>query len=90
MSNRWGLADTRSESHDQTSFAGKNPYTVLYCEHFELDGHTVMMAPASGFYASPGAGSDEVRNAYVLDLPMLERAVNCLALALEQYPGRTL
>jgi aspartate aminotransferase len=58
-------------------------------EHFELDGHTVMMAPASGFYASPGAGSNEVRIAYVLDLPMLERAVNCLALALEQYPGRT-
>jgi aspartate aminotransferase len=57
-------------------------------EHFDLDGYTVMMAPASGFYATPGAGSKEVRIAYVLDLPMLERAVNCLALALQQYPGR--
>ena len=58
-------------------------------EHFSLDGDTVMMAPASGFYATDGAGSDEVRIAYVLDLPLLEKAVECLKLALEQYPGRT-
>ena len=58
-------------------------------EYFSHDGDTVMMAPASGFYATEGAGSDEVRIAYVLDLTLLERAVKCLALALEQYPGRT-
>ena len=58
-------------------------------EHFSHEGYTVMMAPATGFYASEGAGTDEVRIAYVLDLPLLERAVKCLALALEQYPGRT-
>ena len=58
-------------------------------EHFSHNGDTVMMAPASGFYATEGAGSDEVRIAYVLDVSLLERAVNCLALALEQYPGRT-
>lgn len=57
-------------------------------EHFDLDGDTVMMAPASGFYASEGAGQDEVRIAYVLDLPLLQKAVDCLALAIEQYPGR--
>ena len=46
-------------------------------EHFDYEGYTVMMAPASGFYASEGAGQDEVRIAYVLDLPLLEKAVKC-------------
>lgn len=59
-------------------------------EHFSHEGDTVMMAPASGFYATEGAGDDEVRIAYVLDLPLLEKAVKCLELALEQYPGRTI
>ena len=58
-------------------------------EYFSHDGDTVMMAPASGFYATDGAGADEVRIAYVLDLPLLGKAVECLRLALEQYPGRT-
>ena len=56
-------------------------------EHFSHENHTVMMAPASGFYAS-GGGEDEVRIAYVLDLPLLEKAVKCIELAIEQYPGR--
>lgn len=58
-------------------------------EEFDLDGDTVMMAPASGFYSSPGAGEDEVRIAYVLDLPVLEKAIACIKRALEIYPGRT-
>ena len=57
-------------------------------EHFDLDGDTVMMAPATGFYATPGAGTRQVRIAYVLDLPMIERAVECLRAALGAYPGR--
>ena len=57
-------------------------------EHFDHEGDTVMMAPASGFYASEGAGQDEVRIAYVLDLPLIEKAVKCIALAIEQYPGK--
>ncbi|MAO45687.1 MAG: aspartate aminotransferase [Crocinitomicaceae bacterium] len=56
-------------------------------EHFSHENHTVMMAPASGFYAS-GGGEDEVRIAYVLDLPLLEKALKCIELAIEQYPGR--
>jgi len=48
-----------------------------------------MMAPASGFYSTPGAGDDEVRIAYVLDLPLLEKAIACIKAALEVYPGRT-
>jgi len=47
-----------------------------------------MMAPATGFYATPGAGTRQVRIAYVLDLPLIERAVECLAAALKVYPGR--
>ena len=57
-------------------------------EHFDLDGNTVMMAPATGFYATPGAGTREVRIAYVLDVSDINRAVACLAAGLEQYPGR--
>jgi aspartate aminotransferase len=52
---------------------------------FSLDGDTVMVAPASGFYATPGLGRDEVRIAYVLERPLLHRAVECLAAALEAY-----
>ncbi len=59
-------------------------------ESFRHNGATVMMAPASGFYATPGAGRDEVRIAYVLNRDDLAAAVECLRLALEQYPGRTL
>ena len=57
-------------------------------EHFDLDGDTVMMAPATGFYATPGAGTREVRIAYVLDVSEIKRAVACLAAGLERYPGR--
>ena len=54
---------------------------------FEFEGETVMMAPASGFYFTPGAGLREVRIAYVLETKSLERAVMLLSKALERYPG---
>lgn len=54
---------------------------------FEYEGETVMMAPASGFYITPGAGKSEVRMAYVLDPSSLERAVFLLSKALERYAG---
>jgi len=57
-------------------------------EHFELDGDTVMMAPATGFYASPDAGQNEVRLAYVLEVGLIRRAVDVLAAGLAAYPGR--
>lgn len=56
---------------------------------FEYEGETIMMAPASGFYTTPGGGKDEVRIAYVLCQEELERALICLAKALEAYPGNT-
>lgn len=52
---------------------------------FEYEGETVMMAPASGFYSTPGMGKDEVRIAYVLNKTDLKRAVFILEKALEAY-----
>ncbi len=58
-------------------------------EKFEYQQHTVMLAPATGFYATPGAGLDEVRIAYVLNLTDLKQAMLCLEEALKVYPGKT-
>jgi aspartate aminotransferase len=52
---------------------------------FSHDGTTVMVAPAAGFYATPGLGRDEVRIAYVLRREDLERAVAALAAGLTAY-----
>lgn len=57
-------------------------------EDFDHNGKTVMMAPASGFYATKGLGLDEARIAYVLKKSDLVDAVACLKAALEVYPGR--
>jgi aspartate aminotransferase len=57
-------------------------------ESFQLDGKTVMMAPASGFYATPGAGKDEVRLAYVLKKEDLMESVHIIKEALKAYPGK--
>ena len=52
---------------------------------FEYEGETVMLAPASGFYTDPSHGRNEVRIAYVLEKPQLERALVVLEKALEAY-----
>ena len=57
-------------------------------EEFNYEGETVMMAPASGFYTTPGAGRNQVRIAYVLKREDLQRALFILQKALEAYPGR--
>ena len=57
-------------------------------EEFNYEGETVMMAPASGFYTTPGAGKNQVRIAYVLNKDDLNRALLVLRKALEAYPGR--
>ena len=61
-------------------------YTVA---KLPVDGQTVFMAPASGFYTTPGAGRNEVRIAYVLKKEDLNRALFVLKKALEAYPGKT-
>lgn len=58
-------------------------------EDFTHDGQTVMLAPASGFYSTPGLGKDEVRLAYVLNKDAIAKAMDCLEIALKEYPGRT-
>ena len=55
-------------------------------ESFSHDGHTVMMAPNTGFYATSRLGKKEVRMAYVLDVPEIEKAVACVKAALAVYP----
>lgn len=57
-------------------------------EEFSYENETVMMAPASGFYTTPGAGRNQVRIAYVLNKYDLRKALIVLRKALEQYPGR--
>lgn len=57
-------------------------------EDFQYNGETVMMAPASGFYSTPGLGLQEARIAYVLNQDSLKKAVKCLEEALKVYPGR--
>ena len=57
-------------------------------EDFSTNNETVMLAPATGFYSTPGYGKQEVRISYVLNLDDLKSAMNCLRIALQQYPGR--
>ena len=58
-------------------------------EKFEYNNQTVMVAPASGFYSTPGLGKDEVRIAYVLKIEDLKNAIETLSEALKAYPGAT-
>lgn len=58
-------------------------------EDFKLNSQTVMLAPATGFYSTPGSGINEVRIAYVLKIEDLKAAMHCLEEALKVYPGKT-
>lgn len=57
-------------------------------EEFSYEGQTTMVAPAAGFYATPGKGKDEVRLAYVLNVEDIKNAIKCLEEGLKVYPGR--
>lgn len=57
-------------------------------ESFSHNGQTVMLAPATGFYGTPGLGKNEVRLAYVLNVTAINAAMDCLEVALREYPGR--
>ncbi|MBM1108030.1 pyridoxal phosphate-dependent aminotransferase [Aurantibacter crassamenti] len=56
-------------------------------EDFRVNNETVMVAPAAGFYATPGLGKNQIRIAYVLEKDSLKRAVNILKEALKSYIG---
>ncbi len=57
-------------------------------ESFSYNNQTVMLAPATGFYGTPGLGKQEVRLAYVLNVNAINAAMDCLEKALDEYPGR--
>ncbi len=59
-------------------------------EDFSYNNQTVMLAPATGFYSSPGAGKNEVRISYVLNVDDLKNAMISLEHALKEYPGKIL
>lgn len=56
-------------------------------ESFSYEEQTIMLAPATGFYGTPGLGKQEVRLAYVLNVEALDKAMDCLEAALKVYPG---
>ncbi len=60
-------------------------FVIWLLTEYTLDGETVMIAPAEGFYATPGLGKDEVRIAYMLNSKDLERAMQILKAGLEEY-----
>jgi aspartate aminotransferase len=63
-------------------------YAQWLLEDFEYNKQTVMLAPATGFYNTPGLGKNEVRIAYVLKIEDIKNAIETLRKALEVYPGR--
>lgn len=67
--------------------ADADAFAQWLLEEFQLNNETVMVAPAAGFYSTPGAGKNQVRIAYVLKKEDLQKAVNILKAALEQYNG---
>lgn len=60
-------------------------FAIFMLEEFQLNNETVMVAPADGFYATPGKGKDEVRIAYVLNCDDLARAMKIFAAGVEAY-----
>lgn len=63
-------------------------FIIWLMESFSDEGHTTMMAPANGFYATPGAGRQELRIAYVLNAEKLRHAMSIVEKGLAAYPGR--
>ncbi len=69
----------------QLPVADTDAFAQWMLEKFDLNGETVMVAPASGFYSTPGEGKNQVRIAYVLNKIDLKKSVAILAAALRQY-----
>jgi aspartate aminotransferase len=65
--------------------ADADDFAQWLLEKFEMDGNTVMVAPAAGFYATPGLGKNQIRIAYVLEKDQLVKAVQILGKALKVY-----
>lgn len=65
--------------------ADADEFAKWLLESFDLNNETIMVAPAAGFYATPNTGKNQVRIAYVLKKDDLQKAVNILKAALQQY-----
>ena len=63
-------------------------FIIWMLKEFDFNGETVMMAPAEGFYSTPGLGKNEARIAYVLEANALTKAMNCLKEGLKAYKNR--
>ena len=63
-------------------------FTIFLLRDFDVEGETVAVSPADGFYVTPGLGTDEVRIAYVLEEGILARSMEILTAALGAYPGK--
>lgn len=63
-------------------------FSTWLLKDFQLEKETIMLAPANGFYATPGKGVDEVRIAFVLNVKAMKRSMEILGEALKVYPGR--
>lgn len=64
-----------------------NSFQQWLLEHFSRDNQTLLMAPGSSFYSTPGCGRSELRISYALEADRLRRAMELLAEALREYPG---
>lgn len=60
-------------------------FTAWLLEHFDVDGKTLMLCPASGFYGTEGMGENEIRISYVIDIHTLKIAMDILQEALKVY-----
>lgn len=69
----------------QLPIKNSDAFAQWLLEEFDVDGETVMVAPAAGFYSTPGVGLNQVRIAYVLKKESLLRAVEILKIALQEY-----
>lgn len=63
-------------------------FQMFLLNEFEDKGETLMFAPGSGFYATPGAGRSEIRIAYVRKAEELERAMDLLRIAIQRYNNK--
>lgn len=68
--------------------ADSDHFAQWLLEHFQIDGQTVMVAPAAGFYATPNLGTNQIRIAYVLEKELLIKAVHIIAAALKKYKNQ--
>ena len=82
---RWGRPQGAFYCVVELPIADTDHFAQWLLENFDLNGETVMVAPAAGFYATEGLGRNQIRIAYVLEKESLKRAVQILNVALQEY-----